>query len=194
MKEITIERNLSNILTLLIAYFIILILTGLWRVNIITNFIPKELVSSANISAWVSLIISSLISIFILCAIICIIYFCNIVFSFDIREEDILDSFKSSISVFIIFLLLKFIFTLALLENNLSNLFYDDNFIDKLRNTNWFFLDNILTNLMLISASLIYVWSLYFNRGFKNIRILMILFFIMISGLYITTIDIFGGS
>lgn len=191
MKDFKFRQHLSDILIVSIIYLFVLISTGIYKINIITYLLPTELKSSANISGSVSLIVSSFISIIFIGVIIGIIFFCNIIFEFKLLENDILINFKSAVYVFIIFELLRFLFALTLLETDLNNIEYSDNFIEHLKSGVWFYLDELTKYLMIFLASFAFVMGLFRLKKYSIIN-LIIIFFILITGFFISTADVFN--
>lgn len=183
------KKNISELVLLLIGYFITLIIVGIFKIQIISAPLPEIMVSSANLSGYISMIISSVFSIIIIGLIIYVIYFSCILLGFNLKEENLIESFNYVIYVFIIIEVIRFIYTLYSLPSEISQINFDpDTYILSIKNTTWFSVDSILKYVTLILGSVIFIISLY-NQGYKKIFTLSILFLVLLFGFYISTFD-----
>lgn len=192
MKNIKLENSISDLVVFFIFYLIILILTGIIKSKIIISFLPYEFISSARISSYVSIFTSSLISILVIGLLILIVFFSNIIFELKILENDLLNSFQKTILVMIVFELIKFLLAYFMLEDEMMKISIDNNFISNIKKSKWYVYDNTIKNIMIIISSFIYVFDLYSKKNVKKTSSLMVVFLILLVGLYISTINNFS--
>nr|WP_315170236.1 hypothetical protein [uncultured Flavobacterium sp.] len=183
------ENTISKTIICLLVYLLILSISGILKSNIIIDIIPSELINSAKISSYVSVIISSTISILIIGFMICIVYFLNIIFALGINEKSLIVSFGNAIFVFILFEVIKFIFAYVMLEKDIRNITFSENLIESIKETSWFYYDNILKLLMIIMSSLVYIITLKIKEIDTKHSTMLFLLFTLLIGFYISTLE-----
>src|SRR5690606_24622715 len=168
------------------------IVSGIIKANVIIGHLPSELIASAKIAGYVSVSISSIISAFVIGLMVGVILLLNIIFEYDIKENDLIDGFRNSIIIFIFFEILKLGGAYLILREELNFISYDDTFLYKLRDTDWFLYDSIVKYLMILVAAIIYVADLYSNGKVKRFSKLTLIFIALLTGYFISTMDYFG--
>ncbi len=188
----TTETKISDLVLILLVYFLSLIVFGVFKVNIISDYLAEELVATAKISGYVSLSISALVSIAIISLLIGVLVFSNILFEFKIENWKLISSIRYTIYVFIVFELIKFILALYLLDYDLRSLNPEQDIVDVLKVGAWFYYDSLLKYLMIALGTLAFAVHLHQIQSYHNMGQLIIMSCILISGLYVSTIDFFS--
>lgn len=192
-NSISITKSSSEIIVLLIIYFITLIFIGIIKSNILIDILPAELVNTAKISSYVSIVISSIISAIVIGLIIGMIFFLNIIFDININENNLVSSFDNPVLVFIFFELIKYTLAYFMLDNEISRISYSDNFLEEIKLTSWYLYDNTIKYLMIFISTITYCYTLYIREKEIKISILIIFSIVLLTGFYISTIDFFDN-
>lgn len=194
----TSTNNLNSpialLLKLLLLYLGIIVFAGLLKAHMIVDIIPVDLQTTAKISSYVSVFISSLFSIIVIGVMIAIVYFTNIILEFEINEKILLSQFENFILIFILFELLKFLLIFLLLKEEVTQLQFSSEFIEDIKRTSWFNFDTLLTYLMIIVSSSVYIYDLKTKANINKTIPLILIFIILTTGYFISTIEIMGES
>jgi hypothetical protein len=187
----SISKAFAEIAVILIIYIVILIVSGIYKSNILLNELPRDIIESARISSYVSLTISSIISAIFIGLIIGFLFFSNILFGININEYDIISSFDNTILVLIFFELVRFLFALLELEKQISYISFSENFLEEVKLTEWYFYDTSFKYVMIFISPIIFAVTLKkrtkdvgnFNLVFLSVLVLL--------GFYLSSIDLF---
>jgi|GEM_PF-3112840 len=185
----TIQKSTARFARILAVYLAVLIIFGIFKLMAFFDYISFEYFLSARVSAVISLFVSSLISIIIialLCGILCL---CNIIFEFEIKNTDLVDCVSCSVYVFILFELIRLVLCFFLLGNELKPLIIDNNIVEQLKNTRWFFYDSILRYVMIFTGSVVFSINMYVTKRYKDVLGVVAISLILLLGLYVSTID-----
>jgi hypothetical protein len=98
-------------------------------------------------------------------------------------------SFSNAIFIFILFEVIKFIFAYVVLEKNIRDIPFSENLIENIKETSWFYYDNILKLLMIIMSSLIYIITLKIKEIDTKHSTMLFLLFTLLIGFYISTLE-----
>ena len=148
------QKRKIEISRILALYFGILVFAGVIKFIIISDYIPLEYLSSARVSAIVSLTVTSLVSTVVIALVVALLYFCNVVFELEIEGNDVIDSFNCAMYVFLAFELLKFFLCFFLLEDAVKFVDMNEDIEMQLRNTQWYFYDSMLKYSMILVGGL----------------------------------------
>ncbi len=80
-----------------------------------------------------------------------------------------------------------------LLDDELKGIFYNENFIDNIKTTKWFFLDAMLKYIMIFASAIIFIFNLKHKVKEIKIFVLITFFFVLILGYYISIVDYFAN-
>ena len=183
------EQNFSKILKTIILFGLLSSLIGILKNYIILDIFDDDVKNIAGLSSYTSLFVSIIIS----CIVLALVGFtCFMVIDlFELQVKTI--EFSSSFINFIYILLLAEIFkgflVAFVLKNELNNLIVDETFEEQLRNTSWFFFNNITENISILIGILTFIIS--FKELTKTTKLLqVILLSITIGiGLFISNMD-----
>lgn len=189
MKKET-EKKLSEFLIVIFFYSISLVVSGIFRINSVLDILDNEIVESAKLSGYIGLITSSLFSSIVIILISFTAYFSIQIFELKIDTENLIDGLITSIYVLIIFEIVRVILALFLFENAVYKITNSDNIIENLKNSEWYFYDNIIKILMILSTGIVFgLQTIEKNKNYLNVIILSI---IILLGFYISTLNIFN--
>ncbi len=190
MKQKTGKKVSEYVLTLLV-YLITLIAFGAYRINSILNVLDKDIVGSAKLSSYVSLVTSSVFSIIVVIVISFIAYFLIQIFDIRISTTNLINSIISSIIVLIIFELIKFGLSVVFFDKAVYQITDFNNIINSLKNSQWYYYEGII-NVVMISFTGI-VFGINTSLKNKNYLDITLLSMVMIVGFYISTLNVFDS-
>lgn len=188
MKKET-EKKISVFLLILFLNSMLLVISGSFKINILLDILDPEIVQSAKLSSYVSLITSSLFSSVVIVIISLIAYFSIQIFELRITTINLINGLINSIIVLMVFELIRIILTILVFDEAVVNIGNIENFIEELKNSRWFLYDNIIKFLMILSTGIVFgLNNIYENKNYLNVIILSI---IITLGFYISTINLF---
>lgn len=184
------EKNISGFIITIFLYFISLIATGIYRIDSVLEVLDNEILESAKLSGYTGLITSCIFSSIVIILISFIAYFSIQIFDLKIDTKTLLQGITTSIYVLIIFEIVRLILAFLLFENAVGKIGDSDNIIESLKNSEWYFYDDIIKVLMIISTGIVFgVETIEKNKNYLNVIILSI---IILLGFYISTLNIFN--
>jgi len=188
MKKET-EKKISEFLIVLFLYLLSLVISGSFRINSVLDILNSQIVQSAKLSSYVGLITSSIFSSIVIIIILLIAYFFIQIFELEIKTITLIDGLITSIYVLIIFEVVRVILTILVFDEAVKNITDNENIIEELKNSCWFFYDNIVKFLMILSTGVVFgLNTVSENKNYLNVIILSLVILICF---YISTINLF---
>ncbi len=189
MKQET-EKKISSFIITIFLYFISLLVAGIYRINNVLEILDNEILEAAKLSGYTGLITSSIFSSIVIILISLIAYFSIQIFDLKIDTKTLLEGITTSIYVLIIFEIVRLILAFLLFENAVNEIGNSDKIIESLKNSEWYFYDDIIKVLMILSTAIIFgIEIIEKNKNYLNVIILSI---IILLGFYISTLNIFN--
>lgn len=190
MKKET-EKKLSELLITIFFYFISLVVSGVFRINSVLDILDIEIIESAKLSGYAGLITSSLFSSIVILLISLIAYFSIQIFELRVETKTLIDGLIVSTYVLIIFEIIRIVLAILIFDKAVNDIIDLDNIIENLKNSEWYFYDNIIKIFMIISTGVVFgVNTIKENKNYLNVIILSI---IILLGFYISTLNIFNN-
>lgn len=176
------NKSLANLSLNLIVYFIVLLIEGKYRIELLNEAISSQNnITIIKISSNISMIITAVFAAFSIILILGICYFITKFFNLKISINSIINGFISIVLIFLIFQLLRLIIDIIFLKNTLSDLTYDGSFFDNLSKTKWAHYINFMNYFMLLIGTFVGGKEMYTQENRQNIieiSIISIVFFI----------------
>lgn len=190
MKKET-EKKLSELLITIFLYLISLVVSGVLRINSVLDILDIEIIESAKLSGYAGLITSSLFSSIVILLISLIAYFSIQIFELRVETKTLIDGLIVSTYVLIIFEIIRIVLAILIFDKAVNDIIDLDNIIENLKNSEWYFYDNIIKIFMIISTGVVFgVNTIKENKNYLNVIILSI---IILLGFYISTLNIFNN-
>jgi hypothetical protein len=184
------EKMISEFLIVIFFYFISLIVSGSYRINNVLEILDSEIIKSAKLSGYASLITSSLFSSTVIIIIFFIAYFSIQIFNLKIDTKSLIDGLITSVYILIIFEIVRVVLALFLFEDAVYKIVSSEGIIESLKNSEWYFYDDIIKILMILSTGIVFgIETIEKNKNYLDVIILSI---IIPLGFYISTINIFS--
>jgi hypothetical protein len=184
------EKMISEFLIVIFFYFISLIVSGSYRINNVLEILDSEIIKSAKLSGYASLITSSLFSSTVIIIIFFIAYFSIQIFNLKIDTKSLIDGLITSVYILIIFEIVRVVLALFLFEDAVYKIVSSEGIIESLKNSEWYFYDDIIKILMILSTGIVFgIETIEKNKNYLDAIILSI---IIPLGFYISTINIFS--
>lgn len=188
-KEI--EKKLSEFLITIFFYFISLVISGIFRLNNVLNILDNEIIESAKLSGYAGLITSSLFSTIVILLISFIAYLFIEIFELKIVTKTLIDGLIVSIYTLIVFEIIRIILTILIFDEAVNSIIDLESIIENLKSSEWYFYDNILKTLMIISTGVVFgINTIKQNKNYLNVIILSVIIFL---GFYISTLNVFNN-
>jgi hypothetical protein len=167
-----------------------LIVSGSYRINNVLEILDSEIIKSAKLSGYASLITSSLFSSTVIIIIFFIAYFSIQIFNLKIDTKSLIDGLITSVYILIIFEIVRVVLALFLFEDAVYKIVSSEGIIESLKNSEWYFYDDIIKILMILSTGIVFgIETIEKNKNYLDVIILSI---IIPLGFYISTINIFS--
>lgn len=184
------EKQISEFLIVIFFYFISLVASGAYRINNVLDVLDSEIIKSAKLSGYAGLITSSLFSSIVIIIISLIAYFSIQIFNLKIETKLLLNGLITSVYVLIVFEIIRVVLALFLFEDAVDKITNSESIIESLKNSEWYFYDDIVKISMILSTGIIFgIETIEKNKNYLNVIILSI---IVLLGFYISTINIFN--
>lgn len=184
------EKMISEFLIVIFFYFISLIVSGSYRINNVLEILDSEIIKSAKLSGYASLITSSLFSSTVIIIIFFITYFSIQIFNLKIDTKSLIEGLITSVYILIIFEIVRVVLALFLFEDAVYKIVSSEGIIESLKNSEWYFYDDIIKILMILSTGIVFgIETIEKNKNYLDVIILSI---IIPLGFYISTINIFS--
>lgn len=184
------EKMISEFLIVIFFYFISLIVSGSYRINNVLEILDSEIIKSAKLSGYASLITSSLFSSTVIIIIFFIAYFSIQIFNLKIDTKSLIEGLITSVYILIIFEIVRVVLALFLFEDAVYKIVSSEGIIESLKNSEWYFYDDIIKILMILSTGIVFgIETIEKNKNYLDVIILSI---IIPLGFYISTINIFS--
>jgi hypothetical protein len=184
------EKMISEFLIVIFFYFISLIVSGSYRINNVLEILDSEIIKSAKLSGYASLITSSLFSSTVIIIIFFIAYFSIQIFNLKIDTKSLINGLITSVYILIIFEIVRVVLALFLFEDAVYKIVSSEGIIESLKNSEWYFYDDIIKILMILSTGIVFgIEIIEKNKNYLDVIILSI---IIPLGFYISTINIFS--
>ena len=185
------EKKLSEFLITIFFYFISLVVSGVFRINSVLEILDIEIIESAKLSGYAGLITSSLFSSIVILLISLITYFLIQIFELRVKTKTLIDGLIVSTYALIIFEIIRIVLAILIFDKAVDNIIDFDNIIENLKNSEWYYYDNIIKIFMIISTGVVFgVNTIKENKNYLNVIILSI---IILLGFYISTLNIFNN-
>ena len=185
--------ELKEFLILCILYLILVIGTGLYRVNLMTDILDKDIIRIAKLSGTISMVLTSLFSVI---TIFLIGFICKLIidiFSFSLSSASLTRGLMFSVFTLVCFEVLRFFNAYLFLEESIKHIHNHEDLIEEIVKTRWHNVDQQLSKIMLFVSSIFFAFGL--GKGSKlswkkGIEI-VIIGTIFLLGFYLSTIKLF---
>lgn len=168
------QYTYKDIVSSLLTYLIILLITGYYKYDIIYNRMMENNSEQFYKTIFLSSnVITSLVAIIFLIIIICLVWFTADVKSILSRSEFI---HGSTLLIFTLagFELIKFVYILFDLENQVKEIAVDTSFIENIQKIDFVLFSNYVHYLSYLTGALIFVGVLSFIRKKVDLKVLLI--------------------
>lgn len=183
-KEV--EVKLSEFLIIVLFYFISIVVSGIYRFNIVLNNLDIELIKSTKLSGYVSLITSSLFSAIVIIIISFMAYFSIKIFFLEIDTRTLIEGLINSVYVLIFFEIVRVLLTFFMFEDAIRDISSLGGIIKNLKISKWYYYDNRIKILVILSTGIIFgVVTFKKNKNYFNAILLSI---IILLGFYVSTL------
>jgi hypothetical protein len=184
--------ELKEFLILCIFYLTLVIGTGLYRINLMTDILDKDIVQIAKLSGTISMVLTSLFSVI---TIFLIGFICKLIidiFSFSLNSASLTRGLMFSVFTLVCFEVLKFFNAYLFLEESIKHIHNDEDLIEEIIKTRWHNIDQQLSKIMLFVSSIFFAFglgkNLKMNKGSLFEVILISVVFLI--GFYLSTIKL----
>jgi len=191
MKKIA-EKKVAELIRFLFIYFILSLAIGAFKVHYITSILNSDIVETAKVSGYVSLVVSSVVSMVVLLLITGICYFVIQVFDLKISTPVLLEGIKASVIVFMIAELIKFSFVFIFLRQEIQSFTTSVEIMPELKLTRWYFYDSTVKYAMLLIGAFAFGFKTYEITQGRYFFHILVLSIVLLAGFYVSTIDLFG--
>ncbi|WP_340065230.1 hypothetical protein [Ascidiimonas aurantiaca] len=188
----TAEKKIAEFIQLLFIYFILSLAIGAVKVYYVTGILNPEIIETAKVSGYVSLIVSSIVSMIVLLLITGICYFVIQVFDLKISTPVLLEGIKTSVIVFMIAELVKFSFVFIFLRQEIQTFTASVDIMPELKLTRWYFYDSTVKYAMLLIGTFAFGFKTYEITQGRYFFHILVLSMVLLAGFYVSTIDLFG--
>lgn len=185
--------GLKEFLILCIFYLILVIGTGFYRVNLMTNILEGDILQFAKLSGTISMVLTSLFSVI---RVFIISFICKLtidIFSFSLSIANLIQGLVYSVLTLIFFETLRFFNAYIYLEESITHIEGQDNLIEEIMKTKWYSIDSILIEVMIIASFSFF--SIGLGKGIKmNKRRffeIILIGIIFLLGFYLSTLKFF---
>ncbi|WP_452602998.1 hypothetical protein [Pontimicrobium sp. MEBiC06410] len=185
------ENKMSKYIMYLLIYFIIVVISGVFKTNIITSVLEPEIVKPARISAYISIAVSGIFAVFLIYILSSICYFVNSLLKTKIKNITIVDALGRVILVFIGFEVVKFLMVIFMLSNDMESISLQEDLITQIENTDWFFYSKYFKYAMLLLGA--YIFGVELEAKTKNVKYknVLALSAVLFLSLFISTVKLF---
>lgn len=184
--------ELKEFLILCIFYLTLVIGTGLYRINLMTDILDKDIVRIAKLSGTISMVLTSLFSVI---TIFLIGFICKLIidiFSFSLSSASLTRGLMFSVFTLVCFEVLRFFNAYLFLEESIKHIHNDEDLIEEIIKTRWHNIDQQLSKIMLFVSSIFFAFglgkNLKMNKGSLFEVILISVVFLI--GFYLSTIKL----
>lgn len=184
--------ELKEFLILCIFYLTLVIGTGLYRINLMTDILDKDIVQIAKLSGTISMVLTSLFSVI---TIFLIGFICKLIidiFSFSLSSASLTRGLMFSVFTLVCFEVLRFFNAYLFLEESIKHIHNDEDLIEEIIKTRWHNIDQQLSKIMLFVSSIFFAFglgkNLKMNKGSLFEVILISVVFLI--GFYLSTIKL----
>jgi hypothetical protein len=183
------EQNFSKIIKTIILFGLLSCLLGVLKNYIILDIFDGDVKNIAGLSSYTSLFVSIIISCIVLALVGFICFMVIDLFELQINTVEFSSSFINFIYILFLAEILKGGLVVFVLNDELNDLIVDETFEEQLKNTSWFFFNNIAENISIMIGILTFIMS--FKKLTKATKLLeVILLSITIGiGLFISNMD-----
>ena len=184
--------GLKEFLILCIFYLTLVIGTGFYRGNLMTNILDEDIVQIAKLSGTISMVLTSLFSVITVFLIGVICKLTIDIFSFSLSNANLIQGLIYSVFTLIFFETLRFFNAYIYLEESISHINNQDNLIEEIMKTKWHNIDIFLSKIMIIISSSFFAFGLGKNIIMNKKRVFEILLIsiVFLLGFYISTIKL----
>lgn len=171
------EQSFSNIVKTIVFFAVLSFLTGVVKNQFILNSFDQDIRTIIGITSYTSMIVSLLISciIFGLIAYICFIILDLTRSKIDLPEFS--SAFRNFIYILMSFEIIKTILVFVILDKEFVKIAINNGFEENLKNTNWFFYNNLTEIISVLIGILVFTFSF---KKISNINKLLQVFFLSI--------------
>ncbi len=175
------EQNFSKILKTIILFGLFSCLLGILKNYIILEIFDDDVKNIAGLSSYTSLFISIIIPCIVLALVSFICFIVIDLFELEVKTIEFSSSFINFIYILILAELVKGFLVLFVLNDELNDLIVDETFNEQLSNTSWFFLNDMIENISILTGILIFIIS--FKGLSKRTKLLQVALLSITTGI-----------
>ena len=187
------KMELKEFLILCIFYLVLVISTGFYRINLMTNILDENIVQIAKLSGTISMVLTSLFSVI---TVFLIGFICKLIieiFSFSLSNASLVRGLIFSVFTLIFFETLRFFNVYIFLEKSITHISGQDDLIEEIMNTKWYRIDQTLSKTMILTTALFFGIGLGegLKLNWKSFIEIVMVSTIFLLGFYLSTIKLF---